>query len=47
MRKAVREKKQHVVMPNASESHAHSPARAEVERVGPLEGSSSGSGGIG
>ena len=33
-------------MPNASESHAHSPERVEVERVGPLEGSRPGGGGI-
>ena len=39
-------KKKHVVMPNASKSHGHSPARAEVERVGPLEGSRSGGGRI-
>ena len=42
----MREKKNHVVMPNASKSHGHSPARAEVERVGPLEGSRSGGGRI-
>jgi hypothetical protein len=36
--------KKNVSMLNASESHAHSPARAEVERVGPLEGSRSGGG---
>jgi hypothetical protein len=37
-------RKKHVVRPNASKSHAHSPARA-VERVGPLEGSRPGGGG--
>jgi hypothetical protein len=41
-------RRKHVVRATASESHVHSPSRAVVERVGPLEGSSTRSdGGIG